>query len=117
MNEDVTAQPTGLSPALRAQEEKDFAPGSHGCHEALHMASFFAAAVDSNLCDHPAIAQNPAWMDLAQDAADALFKLYQAIGNEHMKEIPDQPRGLSAAEAPSAAGVTPESDTPAEAAP
>ncbi len=66
------------------QTTADYTPGSHGCHEALHMASFLMQAVDTELCDHPAVKQNPAWEALATRAHDALFDLYQAIGAEHI---------------------------------
>jgi hypothetical protein len=66
-------------------------PGSYGCHEAMHMASFFAASVDKNLADHPAIAQNLEWRLLAQEAVKNLADLYQAIGAKHMESIPEPP--------------------------
>jgi hypothetical protein len=61
-----------------------FAPGTFGCHEALHMASYFADAVHEHLRDHPAIAANPEWRELADKAVTALAKLYSAIGAEHL---------------------------------
>ena len=62
----------------------DFAPGTMGCHEAMHMASFFAGAVGEELCEHPAIQQNEDWAHLACTAATALADLYQAIGSKHL---------------------------------
>jgi hypothetical protein len=62
----------------------DFTPGSIGCHEALHMASFLCAAVDEQLCEHEAVKLNPEWVALADRARDALMDLYQAIGAEHL---------------------------------
>jgi hypothetical protein len=73
-------------------ESPKMPPGSYGCHEALHMASFFAEAVDEQLCGHPAIQQNTTWMMLASNAAKALADLYQAIGAEHLGAIPDPTR-------------------------
>jgi hypothetical protein len=67
-----------------AKNDKNFAPGSHGCHEALHMTSFLINAVDEELCDHPSIKANPKWAKLADDAQQRLYRLYQAIGKEHM---------------------------------
>lgn len=61
-----------------------FEPGSHGCHEALHMASFLIDAVDEQLVGHPAIQANADWQKLATTALDALFELYQAIGKQHL---------------------------------
>lgn len=60
-----------------------FAPGTHGCHEALHMAHVLTAMVDEQLCMHPAITQRPEWLALAEKACEALADLYQAIGQEH----------------------------------
>lgn len=65
-------------------EEDKFKPGSFGCHEALHMASFLAVTVDRELCEHPSILANPEWLDLAEQAAAALADLYQAIGAKHL---------------------------------
>lgn len=61
-----------------------FSAGSFGCHEALHMASFLANAVEQELCEHPAIELVPEWKDLADAAAKALANLYQAIGSLHL---------------------------------
>ena len=62
----------------------DFSPGSLGCHEALHMASFLCHSVDSELCEHEAIKADPKWLALAQKAAGALMDLYQSIGAKHL---------------------------------
>lgn len=75
-----------------------FAPGTHGCHEALHMASVLAELVETQLAEHPAVRQNPDWQALADRAVEALADLYQAIGTLH-GEAPD---GRSAAAAPHA---------------
>lgn len=61
-----------------------FAPGSHGCHEALHMASVAADLVATRLADHPAVLLRDGWHDLAVRAHEALFDLYQAIGADRM---------------------------------
>jgi hypothetical protein len=68
-----------------SKESKKFAPGTMGCHEALHMAAVFANAVDKELCDHPAISRNPAWLALAREAEERLAALYEAIGREHLR--------------------------------
>lgn len=65
-------------------DKPNFSPGSMGCHEALHMASFLAGAVDSELCEHQAIKANPQWLQLAEEARERLFDLYQKIGAEHL---------------------------------
>ncbi|SDE25460.1 hypothetical protein [Rhodospira trueperi] len=65
-------------------DPKGVQPGSYGCHEALHMASFLMEAVDGHLMEHPAVTLNPEWFALAAQAHDALFALYQAIGAAHL---------------------------------
>jgi len=70
-------------------DPKEFQPGSYGCHEALHMASFFMESVDRGLVAHPTVTLNPEWFALASQAHDALFALYQAIGAAHC-ESPDK---------------------------
>lgn len=62
----------------------DFAPGTFGCHEALHTASIVMNLVDERLCEHPAILANPDWYRLASQAHTALYNLYQAIGARHI---------------------------------
>lgn len=68
------------------KKRHDFQPGTLGCHEALHMASFLAHAVSKELCEHKAIAAKPEWKALADAAFDNLFNLYQAIGAEHLPQ-------------------------------
>jgi len=65
-------------------KKSDYPPGSFGCHEALHMVSFFAEAIDREVCQHPAINANPEWGELAQSACEALHDLYQKIGEVHL---------------------------------
>jgi len=60
-----------------------FAPGTHGCHEALHMASVLMEMVDERLCQHPAVLLKPEWRNKAEAARDLLMELYQDIGREH----------------------------------
>jgi hypothetical protein len=67
-----------------AEEPDRWVPGSFGCHEALHMANFFANAVDEQLAHHPSITRHPAWSALADKAVAALADLYQAIALEHL---------------------------------
>lgn len=62
----------------------DMSPGSFGCHEALHMASFLCAAVDEQLCEHEAVKANPEWLAMAEVAREALMDLYQMIGAKHL---------------------------------
>jgi hypothetical protein len=63
-----------------------YAPGTFGCHEALHMAYVFAAMVDRELAEHPAVTTNPEWKALAERAVEALNELYQAIGAGHLSD-------------------------------
>jgi hypothetical protein len=79
-----------------ADLEKDvsakFAPGTMGCHEALHMANAMADTLDRQLLTHPAIILNPAWYARVWRACDELGALYQEIGAVHFKsdgEVPD----------------------------
>lgn len=65
-----------------------FTPGSYGCHEALHVTGLLRDLVERELYEHLAIQANPKWLELADKACSALFDLYQAIGAEHMKEVP-----------------------------
>jgi hypothetical protein len=69
-----------------------FGSGSFGCHEALHMASFLAHAVEDQLCEHPAVALHPELRALADAACESLFALYQAIGARHF-EVQPKPSG------------------------
>ena len=68
----------------KAPTEDGFVPGSFGCHEALHMASFLAGAVSEELIEHPTVKANPEWSKLANDACDALMELYHKIGAAHL---------------------------------
>lgn len=70
--------------SVYSDKSKDFLPGTHGCHEALHMVSFLADAVDHAVCEHPAITQNQNWYQLAVKAQQALSDLYQQIGKAHL---------------------------------
>lgn len=65
-------------------DPKDFAPGTFGCHEALHMASVLARWVEEALAEHPAVKARPEWKALADRAVDALADLYQKISEEHV---------------------------------
>lgn len=58
----------------------NFAPGTMGAHEALHMAYVVQDILDRHLLTHPAIVLNPAWYRRASRAAGELAALYQDIG-------------------------------------
>lgn len=61
-----------------------YAPGTFGCHEALHVTSVAMDMVDGHVLEHPAIVANAEWFRLAAEAHGALFALYQAIGDTHL---------------------------------
>lgn len=49
-------------------------------HEALHMSAFLMRSVAVELLEHDAVLSRPEWRQLAERAHQALFDLYQAIG-------------------------------------
>lgn len=69
---------------MAKQGDAKYAPGSFGCHEALHMAEFMRGSVERALIDHPSIQANPEWSAKAMEAHQALFDLYQMIGAQHL---------------------------------
>ena len=72
------------TPMTEARDKVDFSPGTMGCHEALHMASFLAGAIDEEILSHPAVKAIPEWKALAQQSFDAMAALYQKIGERHL---------------------------------
>lgn len=72
-----------MTSTIEPNEAARFAPGTFGCHEALHMAHVLAETVDERLCEHPAVQLVTEWKALADRAAEALHDLYQAIGVQH----------------------------------
>lgn len=65
---------------LEADASAKFAPGTMGCHEALHTAWILLDTLDRHLLEHPAIVLNPAWYKRVARAHDELFEVYQDIG-------------------------------------
>ncbi len=63
-----------------------YARGTFGCHEAMHTASVMLDMTDDQLLLHPAILANPEFYRLAGEVHEALFALYQAIGEKHLAE-------------------------------
>ncbi len=53
-----------------------------GRHEVLHMSNFLVRAINDELVEHEQVKSRPAWLALAERAAEALATLYQAIGDE-----------------------------------
>ena len=51
-----------------------------GYREALHAASMLHDGVERFLCEHPCVVLDAAAFRMAQDAATALFNLYQRLG-------------------------------------
>lgn len=56
-------------------------------HEALDRSNMLANMVASWLMEHPYIESNPPLARKAEDAFDALYALYQAIGLGHLPEL------------------------------
>ncbi|MBB3978030.1 hypothetical protein GGQ64_003244 [Rhizobium azooxidifex] len=65
------------------------APGTRSCHEATHTASIVLDLVDQHLLHHPAIAANPEWFRYASRASEALFNLYQSMGEAQLEHHGD----------------------------
>lgn len=61
-----------------------YTPGTFGCHEAMHTASIMLDMTDDQLLQHPAILADPNFYRLAGEVHEALFALYQAIGEKHL---------------------------------
>ena len=79
---------------IEADDAARFAPGTFGCHEALHMAHVLAETVEERLCEHPAVRLVPEWKALA-DCADRTKGLSGAEAkqfNAKMNEIGDYMR-------------------------
>lgn len=75
--------------ALKEYEPEHLAaiePGSFGMHEALHTTSVVMEIVASHVMESPAIVKDPELYRLAHQAHENLFNLYQAIGNEHLRD-------------------------------
>jgi hypothetical protein len=68
------------------KELKNFLPGTMGMHEAMHMASVFCSVVDDQLRCHPAVLQDHQAFTLANMAHEALFDLYQRLGELHLRD-------------------------------
>jgi len=78
----------GLMPSQTITENPEmFEPGTHGCHEAFHVASILMAMVDEQLCQHPSVQMNPQWQNFADIARENLFALYQSIGRVHTDSV------------------------------
>ncbi len=65
---------------------QQFAPGTFGCHEAMHTASLMLDMTDDHLLQHHAILADPEFYRLAGNVHEALFALYQAIGEKHLAD-------------------------------
>ncbi|ENN87489.1 hypothetical protein RHSP_28830 [Rhizobium freirei PRF 81] len=63
-----------------------YKPGTFGCHEAMHTTSIMLDMTDDHLLQHPAILADPDFYRLAGEVHEALFALYQAIGEKHLAD-------------------------------
>ncbi len=62
----------------------EYRPGTPGCHELLDRTALLSDMLERHLLTHPACVANPAWFQLAEQAAAALRELYQQVGDEHL---------------------------------
>lgn len=62
----------------------NYAPGSMGFHEVLHASSIVCRMIDEEICDHPAIQQNPELAAKAQVLMDAAYRFYCELGGAHL---------------------------------
>lgn len=53
-------------------------------HEALDRSSVFAELIQGRLCEHTFIKSQPELLALADTAAQALYDLYQAVGQHSL---------------------------------
>jgi hypothetical protein len=77
---------------FKADEELSdgFAPGSYGCHELLDRTALLMNTLDQYILGHPACFHNKEWFTLAYTAVDALNKLYQQVGADHLESTANQ---------------------------
>ena len=61
-----------------------FGPGTLGCHEALHTSWVIFELFEREVCSHPSVQLDPAWVELADKAQAALHDLYAAIADKHL---------------------------------
>ncbi len=66
--------------------QKEFAPGTFGCHELLDRVGLIAGLVDEQILEHPACLQSEEWFQLAESAVAALNELSQQIGAAHLDQ-------------------------------
>jgi hypothetical protein len=53
-------------------------------HEALDRVHCLSVMLDQLILDHPSIQDDPEFQKLANEASEAIEKLYQAIGRKHL---------------------------------
>lgn len=89
--------PRTAFPALMAE----FAPGTAGCHEALHTAFLCREMVGNHLAAHAAVLASPAWFRQAARIGEAIDALLQDIRTHHAiaaaeaEQPPPKPAGPS----------------------
>ena len=94
MNDEIESErQDALDELLKTEENTDinelaprYAPGTFGCHEALHTTSVALDLFTGHVMNHPSVVLNSEWYRLAAEAREAISQLYQAIGAEHLKE-------------------------------
>lgn len=64
----------------------DWAPGGLGCHELLDRVALVQQSLYEHIRGHPACLLVPEWYRLADEAAGAVGRLYQAVGLVHLME-------------------------------
>jgi hypothetical protein len=85
--EDLEQQRLGDIAALGDDiDVTQFVPGTFGCHEAMHTASIMMDMAHDQLLQHPAVLNDPEFYRLANNAFEALFEVYQAIGTKHLAD-------------------------------
>jgi predicted DNA-binding transcriptional regulator AlpA len=97
-NEIETQRQQAIAEILKSEDgldleelQKRHGPGTFNCHEALHTASVALDLFSGHVMDHPSVLLNPEWYRLADEAQDAIFRLYQAIGAAHLPATDDHP--------------------------
>lgn len=64
--------------------EKQFGPGTHGCHEAFHISNMIVEMIQRELLEHSAVLLDPEWYGLVQEAQHSLYQAYLHAGRLHL---------------------------------
>jgi hypothetical protein len=91
VEQDRQRQARALSADSGEDWDKEYRPGSAGCHELLDRAALLTDMLERHVLGHPACIARPQWYLLAEQAASALRELYQQVAVEHLAvEEPDR---------------------------